>query len=160
MKSIRTFLVVGLSLMLAIPTLVGQNDGNKEYSSFGEEIDPGHAIGYQDLIESLQTKDSVEAKISAKVDEVCQMKGCWMNVSAPESNTPIFVQFKDYGFFVPMDISGKEVVMRGVAYKQMISVEDQQHYAKDAGMSADEIAKIIEPSEEITFMADGVLVRN
>lgn len=72
----------------------------------------------------------------------------------------MMVKFKDYGFFVPTDISGREVVMHGVAYYQTTSVEELQHYAEDAGKSAEEIATITEPKRELRFLADGVKLLN
>ena len=88
------------------------------------------------------------------------MKGCWMNISDATASEPVFVQFKDYGFFVPKDASGKEVVIEGVAYRELTPIEDLKHFAKDAGKTDDEIAQITEPKEEIRFMAKGVLIRS
>ena len=38
-------------------------------------------------------------------------------------------------------------------------VEHLKHYAQDAGKSKEEIAKITEPKDELTFIADGVIVK-
>ena len=46
------------------------------------------------------------------VTEVCKAKGCWMKV-ALENGEETMVKFKDYGFFVPKDMAGKEVVING-----------------------------------------------
>jgi len=51
------------------------------------------------------------------------------------------------------------VVFEGEAQKKVVPVDHLQHYAKDAGKSNEEIAKITEPKEELTFIADGVLVK-
>jgi hypothetical protein len=83
-----------------------------------------------------------------------------MNISDDTSIEPVFVQFKDYAFFVPKDAAGKEVVIEGVAYRELTTVDDLRHYAKDAGQSEEEIAKITEPKEEIRFMAKGVLIKS
>jgi hypothetical protein len=39
------------------------------------------------------------------------------------------------------------------------TVAQLRHYAEDAGKSKEEIAKITEPKIELTFMADGVIVK-
>ena len=75
------------------------------------------------------------------------------------TNTEMFVQFKDYGFFMPKDLSGKEVVMLGKAYREVTSVEDLKHFAEDEGKTKEEIAKITEPIKELKFMASGVKVK-
>jgi hypothetical protein len=75
------------------------------------------------------------------------------------TKTSMFVQFKDYGFFMPKDLPGKEVVMKGKAYIEETSVEDLKHFAEDEGLSAEEIAKITEPKKELKFMASGVMIK-
>jgi hypothetical protein len=70
------------------------------------------------------------------------------------------VRFKDYAFFVPKDLSGHNVVVSGWAHRSTVSVADQQHYLRDAGKSDKEIAAITKDEEQLTFMADGVLVQD
>jgi hypothetical protein len=71
----------------------------------------------------------------------------------------VMVKFKDYGFFVPKDIEGKEVVLNGIAFVDLMSIDDQKHYAKDAGKSREDIERITKPEKTFTFEADGVLIR-
>jgi hypothetical protein len=73
--------------------------------------------------------------------------------------TETMVRFKDYGFFMPLDSKGREVVLNGKAFVQETSVEELQHYAEDAGKTKEEIAQITTPKIEYTFEADGVLMR-
>ena len=70
----------------------------------------------------------------------------------------MMVKFKDYGFFMPLDIVGKEVVLDGEASVKEVSVKQLKHYAEDAGKTKEEIAKIKEPKKELQFVAKGVLV--
>ncbi|HKH63584.1 MAG TPA: DUF4920 domain-containing protein [Flavitalea sp.] len=98
-----------------------------------------------------------EGKVSGKVVEVCQEKGCWMKVERPNGEN-LMVKFKDYGFFMPKNIVGKEVVLDGEATMKEVSVKQQRHYAEDAGKSKAEIEKIKEPKKELQFVAKGVLV--
>jgi hypothetical protein len=81
-----------------------------------------------------------------------------MKVKTTDGQT-MRVSFKDYGFFVPKDIAGKTVVIDGEAKMKTTSVAELQHYAEDAGKSKAEIAKITEPKHELTFVADGVIVK-
>lgn len=97
-------------------------------------------------------------RISGKIKECCQKKGCWMSIARPDGNT-MRVTFKDYAFFVPKNAAGYTAVMQGRAYMDTIQVEDLRHYAEDAGASKDSIAKITEPALELSFEADGVVIR-
>jgi Domain of unknown function (DUF4920) len=72
----------------------------------------------------------------------------------------IMIRFKDYKFFMPLNITGKDVVLVGQAKKTITSVDMLKHYAEDAGKSKEEIEKITEPKSEIEFIATGVLVTN
>lgn len=99
--------------------------------------------------------DSVRLTLRGTVAEVCQAKGCWMTITTADGSE-MKVTFKDYGFFVPKDISGREVIMHGVAYTQLTSVDELRHFAEDAGESPDAISAIDEPRAELRFLADGV----
>lgn len=131
------------------------------YSSFGKEINDTDALSAKKMasqFESMTIGDSINTKLIAKVDEVCQAKGCWMKVDLGNGEQAM-VKFKDYGFFMPKDIAGKEVVLNGTAFVNEVPVDEQRHYAEDAGESAEEIAKITEPKRTFSFVADGVLLK-
>jgi hypothetical protein len=126
---------------------------------FGEKIDSKGMISYDDLLVKLKKEEEIETKVYGKVSGVCQVKGCWMTIVSDDAKSPsMFVKFKDYGFFMPLDLAGKKVVMKGKAYKEVTSVEELKHYAEDEGKSAAEIAKINAPKEELKFMASGVMI--
>ncbi len=110
-----------------------------------------------DMEEQVQDKGTFSGKITAKVTEVCQEKGCWMKVDKGNGET-LMVRFKDYGFFMPKNIVGQTVVLEGEAKQKEVSVKQQQHYAEDAGKSKEEIEKIKEVKKETQFVAKGVLV--
>jgi hypothetical protein len=128
----------------------------QKYDSFGEKIKPAGAAEVSVLNNVSETKQS-DVKVEAEVESVCQAKGCWMKVKLADGNT-MRVTFKDYGFFVPKDISGKKIIFEGTPEVTTTSVDEQRHYAQDAGKSKEEIAKITEPKRELTFVAKGVLV--
>ena len=131
-----------------------------EYASFGNEIFADDAIASSSMFEHYKTMnvgDSTNSKMTAKVNEVCQSKGCWMKLDLEDGNE-VMVKFKDYGFFMPKDIAGKEVIVNGKAFVNEVSVDEQRHYAEDAGKSAEEIVQITEPKKTYSFEADGVLL--
>ena len=130
-------------------------------NTFGAVIsNQENPAAFADVVSQLETQDSVQVVVKAKVSEVCQAKGCWMNLVDNQGATEeeMFVKFKDYAFFVPKDIAGREVLIEGVAYKEETSVDELKHYAEDAGKTAEEIAAITEPVSEKKFMATGVVL--
>lgn len=133
------------------------NAGSK---SFGALITEEGSVS-ADMVPSMMKADSMKMKITGKVTQVCQAKGCWMNiVSASGAGTPIFVQFKDYAYFMPKDCSGKKVTIEGIVYKSITPIEELRHYAEDKGATKEEIAAITMPKEELKFMADGVILHD
>jgi len=115
------------------------------------------AVDIASMSEKLIENPEFKGKIKAKVLSVCEKKGCWMTIAKP-GGEEIMVRFKDYGFFMPLNIVGKEVVLDGVAKATVTSVDMLKHYAEDAHKSKEEIEKITEPKNEIEFTAKGVVV--
>ena len=106
-------------------------------SYFGAKITAQGAIGIDQLAATLGDSDSMRVKTKGKIVSVCQKKGCWMKVDMGEGKT-MRVTFKDYGFFVPKDAAGKEVVLEGKVQKQLTDIETLRHYAEDEGKSEEE----------------------
>ncbi|NND88583.1 MAG: DUF4920 domain-containing protein [Flavobacteriaceae bacterium] len=130
-----------------------------QFQSFGEPIQPTDAIDEKQLAktyENLRPGDTVAVKFKAEVNAVCQSKGCWMKMDVGEEEA--MVKFKDYGFFMPKDIAGEEVIVEGKAFVEEMSVEEQKHYAEDAGKSPEEIAMITAPKRTLSFISNGVLI--
>ena len=86
-------------------------------------------------------------------------KGCWLTIET-EDNSQFFVKMKDYAFFVPTALKGKNVVLAGNADKKIVSVDEQKHYAEDAKRPQSEIDAISKPKEEVRFKANGIKVIN
>ncbi|MCK0131992.1 DUF4920 domain-containing protein [Flavobacteriaceae bacterium F08102] len=131
-----------------------------DFASYGAEIDQKDALGKSAMLEkfkSLKDGDTIAVKFATTINEVCKKKGCWMKLDLGGQKESM-VTFKDYGFFVPLDADKKEVIVKGRAFVKKIPVEQLQHYAKDAGKSAEEIAAITAPEITYAIEADGVLV--
>jgi len=126
--------------------------------SIGEPVEPGKAISLASLTTNMEDETLTEGlTIKGTVSEVCQKKGCWMKLEK-ENGESMRVTFKDYALFMPKDIAGKNVVIRGKAYKDTITVDALKHYAEDAGKTQDQIEAITEEEIALAFEADGVLI--
>lgn len=154
-----------LAIMGFVAACSNQPESQKEETAqvvgqpFGDTISADGAVSYEAMLEQMAGKDSIAVKVMGEVESVCQKKGCWMNIVSADPEKPqMFVQFEDYGFFMPKDIKGRKVIMEGYAYKSVTPVEELRHYAEDEGKSKEEIEAITEPLEELKFMASGVLL--
>lgn len=97
-----------------------------------------------------KTKDK-EILVKAKVGKVCEKKGCWMSLENAKKD--IRVTFKDYDFFVPLSLVGKEVLVQGKLLEHTMSEGEARHYARDAGLDPD---KVKTPLKEYRMVATGV----
>lgn len=152
--------------LLLIVILMGckkniEKSGSDLLTSFGNPITTENAITREDLFikyKTLKVGDTIAVKFSSKIIDVCQKKGCWMNLELPDNNQ-VFVKFKDYAFFMPLNSKNSEVTINGKAFVSEESIDELRHYAKDAGKSQAAIDSIVEPERTYSFLADGVLLK-
>ncbi len=169
MKNLYVFIVITLFLFSCgneskdkTQEIAQVNLVQEDFQSFGKKISAENSLSAAQMkqkFESLKPGDTIHAKFRTIVNSVCKMKGCWMTLELPDSDEDSMVKFKDYGFFVPKDIDGEEVIVQGIAFIEETSVEDQRHFAEDAGKSKEEIEAITKPKHTMSFLADGVLLK-
>lgn len=162
MKKIMLLAVIALAFISCKNNGQDTKEEKVSYAKFGDSITPEGAITGAELLEKYKTlkdsTDTLNVKVISKIKEVCQEKGCWMNLELSGKEVA-FVKFKDYGFFVPKNASGSEVIANGKAFVNIISVDELKHYAKDEGKSQASIDSITKPEITYSFLADGVLIK-
>lgn len=125
--------------------------------TYGAKIDRMNAFPVNELPSMFKGKDTIPAKVIGKVLDVCSSKGCWLTMQVNDS-TKAFVKMKGYAFFVPSALSGKTVVLDGIAFTKTTSVAELKHYAEDAKKPQKEIDAITSPKKEIRLLANGIVV--
>lgn len=166
----KKILTIAFAALTCIATVQAQNTSKpakakakakktekSKADSYGAVITKDGAVDVKTLPAAMKGKQSMKVKISGDIVAACKVKGCWMTADLGNGKT-MRIRFKDYGFFVPKDAGGNSFYAQGVASWDTTSVAQLQHYAEDAGKSAEEIAKITEPEIEIVFLAEGVLI--
>ena len=130
---------------------------SQSYSSYyGEKIS---STDLQKLSKIDFKNESVQTKLEGEIITTCPKKGCWIEMKIDDKD--VFVKFKDYGFFVPKSgMEGKKAIIQGLASIDTVSVKDLKHYAEDAGKSKSEIEKITSPEIKISFLAEGVIIKD
>jgi hypothetical protein len=143
-----------------VTTIVEEETVKTTTGFYGEKISEEGAISSAELKNSLAENDSATFKVTGKIAETCVKKGCWMTVDMGEDEA-MRVSFKDYEFFVPKSgMEGKEVVFEGMVKKSVTTAAQLKHFAKDAGKTQEEIDLITEDKEELTFVANGVIIKD
>ncbi|GAB1261367.1 DUF4920 domain-containing protein [Aurantivibrio plasticivorans] len=110
-----------------------------------------------DLAKAIALADSGSQQtilVEATVGSVCQKKGCWLSLE--DTHSPVRVTFKDYGFFVPPTIKGRNVLVEGTIHKKTLSLAESKHYTQDAGGDP---SLVTEPLVEYQMIAIAVETR-
>ncbi|NKB34979.1 MAG: DUF4920 domain-containing protein [Pseudomonadales bacterium] len=125
--------------------------------TFGGEVPAeGKAVTLKQAIANLEEGSEAFVKIEGQITEVCQAKGCWMILV--EGDTYARVTFEDYGFFVPIETSMQRSVIYGQLTEHVLSGEQAEHFAQDAG--AQSTLKLEGEVREYSILARAVQLEN
>lgn len=153
------------TLFLLISTTVFSQDTNvvrlsdpiietENFEVFGSEMDTDLAVEAKTLSSAIsELSQESEILIQTKVNKVCQKKGCFF--IAVDGDLSARVTFKDYGFFIPTNSTGKEVVLKGILTEKVLTEDQAKHYAEDAGENSDEI---VGDQKEYSIIATSVMI--
>lgn len=147
MKCFILFLFVSLTTMARSLPVVQME--------FGAKLTLKKATRLSKAISSYKSYQGKKILIHGEIVQVCKKKGCWMVVKAGEED--VRITFKDYGFFVPQAVLGKQARIEGHLFQKTLSIEDQKHYLLDEGKKQ-EAKKIMAPKKVYSFVATGVVV--
>ena len=108
-----------------------------DYETFGALLDESVPMVQ---LEDVSAGDHVgkQVRVSARVSQVCQKKGCFF--IAQDGAAVVRISFVDYSFFVPTDISGKQVTFVGEVVAVERTEEQAEHFAEDMGDSEAAVA--------------------
>lgn len=153
----KKLFILTLALGVSLLTIAQPPKGPaKKGMTFGQKTTAVDAMSVDEL-SSKVTEEPTTVKVKGKVSDVCTKEGCWLKLATANGN--MMVKMKDHAFLVPVDINGKDVVVEGTAKMKVTSVKELQHYAEDAGKTAEEVASIKEPKKEVVLNATGILVQ-
>ncbi len=125
----------------------------ESYEVFGAELDV-KSLEPTSLAQIINTEEEVDqVTLVTSVSEVCAKKGCFF--IAQDGDFTARITFKDYGFFIPTDSQGKEVILVGDFSIKTLSEEKAKHYAEDAGKDA---STITGEQKEYSIVATSVVV--
>lgn len=124
---------------------------------FGAPLSAAPAIPAAAVMADPKKYDDKDVKLTGTVSAACAKKGCWMTLGGAEpGGKRLRVSFKDYGFFVPTDCTGKTATVEGHLKVTTLTVAQAQHFADDAAKAGAPAKKITEPQHEVSLVATGV----
>jgi hypothetical protein len=155
MMKLATLPLILLVTILSVPLTAPAQSTEDPTGDFGAALtlSQDSAVSVSTAIASPELH-SRPVLVLGSIADVCQKKGCWMVVS--DGQAQMRVTFKDYGFFVPMNSSGQQVLIEGVVSEQEISEELAKHYAEESRSENPE--DIQGPQKVITMVASAVRI--
>lgn len=116
----------------------------------------GEALSLGEVVRDPGRFDGKPVRVRGTIDGVCQKRGCWMRLR--DGDQAARIRFRDYAFFVPLDVAGREAVVEGVATVTVTTEAMRRHYAEDAGKSPAEVVAIVGDERSLQLVADAVEV--
>ncbi len=158
-KSILYILFLSLSWGACTSSIKTELHGPQTFKGavYGDSVLDNNVRDIEGLVAIMQHKPSMKLKVKGVVEDVCKKEGCWVTMKLPNGEN-MRVTFKDYAFFVPKDIKGREIVIEGIAKTDSVSIEEQRHFAEDSGLSKTEIQKITTAKVILAFEAKGIVI--
>jgi hypothetical protein len=101
-------------------------------------------------------KTRITTAIEGKVLRVTKTKGGWFEMDAGDGKI-IAAHFKDYNVTLPKELTGRTVIIDGVAQKLFIA-DDLQHLAGDTVTGKKQHQVKTDPKRKVTFEVKGLLV--
>ena len=149
MKKISAFI---LFVVMTSITAMAQ-----ESTLYGKKFDTKTAIPAEALAQRMGDQKEMPVTVRGTIAEVCQSAGCWITLKN-ENGENLFVKIKEHEFSIPKDMAGHRAIVKGTAVRKTVSIEEQKHYAEDAGKSEADIAAIKEPKTEIRINAAAMVI--
>jgi hypothetical protein len=94
--------------------------------------------------------------ITGTIIRVIKEKGGWFDMDAGDGKV-IAAHFKNYNITLPKAITGRGVIIEGVAQRLLIA-DDLQHFAGDTVVGAKQHREKVNPRARITFEVRGLMV--
>lgn len=93
----------------------------------GAEIGDSPHLRLKDALDDPEAHANRTVIVEGKVDKVCQMKGCWLELMPEGESQGVRVTFENYGFFVPKDSMGWNARLEGKFVREELSKRDVDH---------------------------------
>jgi hypothetical protein len=121
--------------------------------TFGIKIDYTlPKVSMQNLVTDPSLHMANPFRVEARIAKVCQKKGCFF--IAQQDQYVLRVSFRNYGFFIPTDSSGKIVMMAGKLVQKHVSPQQVAHFKDDLKSETDSI----KPGVIFEIVADSVKI--
>lgn len=104
-----------LNLIILLALFVALNI-NAEDKTFGKDLTLTEKTAVETILEKPADFDGQKVLIEGTIVDVCEMRGCWIDIAAGEGYEKIRVKVDDGVIVFPMEAKGKKAVVEGEVY--------------------------------------------
>jgi len=152
MNLIRWPVLVAVVLSAAI----GQRTHADDVVRRGAAIGDSPTVDLKSAIAAPEAHLGQSVVVEGKVDKVCPVKGCWLELMPSGESRGVRVTFENYGFFVPKDSMGWTARLEGEFVRERLSKRDVDHLVGEgATLQKQQDGTAV----QISFVARGVELR-
>ena len=159
----------GVKNILLISLIIISSCSNKSESDLLNKENPDGKYGLKisltnynsinDLLNSPNKYLGQDVLVTGEIMEVCPMRGCWINVKDPNSDSNIRVKVTDGQIVFPLSSKGRSVNIQG-EFSQLNFTEDQAikwkvHLAEEKGIILNPDDIIINQSDLVEYRIIG-----
>jgi hypothetical protein len=91
--------------------------------SFGKDITEKETTKISQILESPESYDGKVVKIEGTIVNVCETRGCWIEIASDKEYQTIKVKVEDGVIVFPMEAKGKPAVIQGEVYSFVPTVQ-------------------------------------
>lgn len=110
--------------------------------TYGDALSESATIRIADLLSDPERYVDQPVKVEGLVDDVCPMKGCWIDILETQSKQTVRFKVEDDVIVFPAEARGSKVVAEGILRKHEMSrqqaVDWLRHLAEEKGEPFDE----------------------
>jgi hypothetical protein len=137
----RKVKITGAWLMLMAISLAPFSASGSD-QIYGKEISTATSIRISELTSNPQQYVDQLVKIEGLVDDVCPMKGCWVDILETQSGETMRFKVQDDVIVFPVEARGSQIVAEGVLRKHDLTRQQAEkwmrHLAEEKGEAFDE----------------------
>lgn len=148
-------LIIFASCMSSDKTALHAAQNVKGSAVYGDSIKEGNVLDLGGMQTIMQKAEKMDMRLLGKVDNVCGKDGCCIMMKL-ENGKAMCVTFKNQAFVVPKSVIGKNIMLKGTAYRDTALIKKQHQYAISAGLISKQ--ETTQPTPELAFEASGVVI--
>ena len=111
-------------------------------TSYGQGLSGVSVVRISELVSSPEKYLGEKVRVEGLVEDICPMKGCWIDILESQSRETIRFKVADGVIVFPVEAKGREVVAEGVLRKHEMSKKRAtswlRHLAEEKGEPFDE----------------------